>query len=131
MFAAGARVVAVDASRSVSRTTARDRLSLNDGLTLLDRRMRGVFVVLADDQKRKPIQRREVEYLVGDALVEHAVADDGNADVVAAPVLLSKRAAERHVERASDDRAAVEIVVVRARAPSSRQCRDWRPVFLP
>src|SRR6202048_2406151 len=75
--------------------------------------MRGVLFVLADNQKRKPIKRREVEYLVGDALVEHAITDHGNTDILAASVFLGKGTAERHVKRAADDRAAVEIVLVR------------------
>src|SRR5262252_4831843 len=38
---------------------------LGHGLALLDRRVRSVFVVFADDEKRKPMKRREVEDFVG------------------------------------------------------------------
>src|SRR5262249_57701749 len=34
-------------------------------LTLLDRRVRGVFIVFADDEKRKPMKRRAVQHFVG------------------------------------------------------------------
>src|SRR5262249_15417266 len=82
-------------------------------LTLLDRRVRGVFIVFADDEKRKPMKRREVEDFVGDTLVEDSVTDDGNADVVDTPIFLRERAAKRHEKRSPDDRPAVKMVVVR------------------
>src|SRR5262249_44808940 len=83
------------------------------GLALLDRRMRSVFVVFADDQKWKSMKCREVEDFVSDTFVEDAVTDDRNADVVDATIFLRERAAKRHKKRSSDDRPAVEIVVVR------------------
>src|SRR5215510_4944863 len=89
-------------------------------LTLLDWRVRGVFVVFADDEKRKPMKRREVEDFVGDTLVEDAVTDDGNADVVDAPIFLRERAAKRHEKRSPDDRPAVKMVVVRGELHGAR-----------
>src|SRR6516164_9131056 len=86
---------------------------LAHGLALLDRRVRSVFVVFTNNEKRKPMKRREVEDFVGDTFVEDAVTDDGNADVVDTPIFLRERAAKRHEKRSSDDRPAVEIVVVR------------------
>src|SRR5262249_54165575 len=83
------------------------------GLALLDRRMRSVFVVFADDQKWKSMKCREVEDFVSDTFVEDAVTDDRNADVVDAAIFLRERAAKRHKKRSSDDRPAVEVVVVR------------------
>src|SRR5262249_28798361 len=86
---------------------------LGHGLTLLDRRMRSVFVIFADDQKWKSMKRREVEDFVSDAFVEDAITDDGNADIVDTAIFLRERAAKRHEKRSPDDRSAVEIVVVR------------------
>src|SRR5215471_5761822 len=85
---------------------------LGHGLALLDRRVRSVFVVFANDQKRKSMKCREVEDLVSDALVEDTVTDDGYADVVDAPIFLRERAAKRHEKRSPDDRSAVEMMVV-------------------
>src|SRR5262249_4437420 len=48
---------------------------LRDRLPAFDRRMRGILVVLTNDQHRQVMQGREVEDLVGDALVENAVTD--------------------------------------------------------
>src|SRR5262249_17535632 len=86
---------------------------LGYGLTLLDLRMRSVFVIFADAQKWKSMKCREVEDFVSDAFVEDAVTDDGNADVVDTAIFLRERAAKRHEKRSPDDRSAVEIVVVR------------------
>src|SRR5207237_2568583 len=88
---------------------------VSDGLALLDRRVRGIFIVFADDQKRQLMKRGKVEDLVRDPLVEDAVTDDGNADVVDAAIFLRERAAKRHVKRPADDRPAVEIVLVRGK----------------
>src|SRR6476620_10127648 len=96
--------------RYSERLRAVDELS--DRLAPLDRRMRGVFVIFADDQKRQLIKRGKVKNLVSDPLVEDAVPDDGNADVVDAPIFLRERAAKWDVERPADDRPAVEIVLV-------------------
>src|SRR5262245_27294766 len=49
---------------------------LAHGLALLDRRMRSVFVVFADDQKWKSMKCREVEDLVSDAFVEDARSEE-------------------------------------------------------
>src|ERR1700745_2168912 len=86
---------------------------LGHGLTLLHRRMRSVFVIFADDQKWESMKCREVEDFVSDTFVEDAITDDGNADVVDAPIFLRERAAKRHKKRSSDDRPAIEMVVVR------------------
>src|SRR5215469_7975868 len=85
---------------------------LGHGLALLDGRVRSVFVVFANDQKRKSMKCREVEDFVSDALVEDTVTDDGYADVVDAAIFLRERAAKRHEKRSPDDRSAVEMMVV-------------------
>src|SRR5262249_28472499 len=74
---------------------------LGHSLALLDRRMRSIFVVFANDQKRKSMKCREVEDLVSDALVEDTVTDDGYADVVDAAIFLRERAAKRHEKRSA------------------------------
>src|ERR1700730_13025265 len=86
---------------------------LGNGLTLLDRCMRSIFVIFADDQKWKLMKCREVEDFVSDTFVEDAITDDGNADVVDTAIFLRERAAKRHEKRSPDDRHAVEMVVVR------------------
>src|SRR5690349_17822478 len=82
---------------------------LRNRLALLDRGVRGVFVVFADDQQRQLMKRGKVEDLVRNPLVEHAVTDDRDADVIDAAIFLRERAAKRHVKRPADDRAAVEV----------------------
>src|SRR5262249_22464086 len=86
---------------------------LRHGLALLDGRVRSVFVVFANDQKRKSMKCREVKDFVSDALVEDAVTDDGYADVVNAAIFLRERAATRHETPSANDRSAVEMMVVR------------------
>jgi hypothetical protein len=76
--------------------------------------MRSVFVVFANDQHWQMMQRDEVEHFVGDALVEYSVADDRHAHIVKPAIFLSEGGTERDEERACDDRAAVEVVVVGA-----------------
>src|SRR5262252_9117699 len=85
---------------------------LGHGLALLDGRVRSIFVVFANDQKRKSMKCREVKDFVSDALVEDTVTDDGYADVVDAAIFLRECAAKRHEKRSTDDRSAVEMMVV-------------------